>query len=326
MMTKIEALKMIAEGFTALAQIEEEANVSIPAPAKAKKEAKKAEKKEVPVVEEPAEEEEIEITVEDLEKMSFKELKQTAVDLGIDPKGTKATLLSALKKAIEEGEESSDEAEEVEDDSAGTSAEDVDEDTQSDTHAMVLNLIEENGFDDSQLREILKDVGISTKGSHEVLVDKIVSAVDDGLLQFDDEDSEDEEESDEQEDSVNESEDVEEADDSEEEENSVRAEAVAKLVEDTRSEYEEGEIDDETIKEFLEQFGDVKIPKKATSDTLLNLYIDNISLLVNDEGELVEEGAYTIDGEPYCCGRPLEVEDGEATCPICGESYEFEEE
>lgn len=52
-------------------------------------------------------------------------------------------------------------------------------------------------------------------------------------------------------------------------------------------------------------------------------------LFIDDEGDEVEEGApYTLNGEPYCCGQPLQYneEDDTFICEICGGEYESEEE
>ena len=91
--------------------------------------------------------------------------------------------------------------------------------------------------------------------------------------------------------------------------------------------FKDGSLTASDIREFLDQFGDVTIPKKASADKLLELYKENVSMLVDDEGNVCEEGAYFINGIPYCCGRPLNVaDDNTATCSVCGETYEFEEE
>ena len=50
-------------------------------------------------------------------------------------------------------------------------------------------------------------------------------------------------------------------------------------------------------------------------------------MLIDDEGNTVEEGAYMLNGVPFCCGHALEISEDETSgkCSICGEEYEFEE-
>ena len=98
-------------------------------------------------------------------------------------------------------------------------------------------------------------------------------------------------------------------------------------MEEVDEQFKDGSLTASDIREFLDQFGDVTIPNKASADKLLELYKENVSMLVDDEGNVCEEGAYFINNVPYCCGRPLNVaDDNTATCSVCGETYEFEEE
>lgn len=340
-MNKIDALEMVIKGFSALLDIEKKAQNNTATSDKVLSlETKRAEK--VEEVATPADECAVtnpEEYLEALKGLNYTQLKKEAVKLGVEAKGTKAQILNSISAYLTKDSDDDEESEEVaeEEDTADTdeSVDDEQEDSSNDeqgedteeaessTLNTVLAMIEENGLSDDDLREILADVDISTKGDHEALVDKIVSAIDDGILQFDDdeEDSDDEEESDDEDsdDSVEE--------ESEDDSPSVRDSAVEKMVAEIHEQWDNGDLDKESIVDFLEQFGDVKIPKKAKPEALLKLYIDNVTLLIDDEGNTVEEGAYFINDEPYCCGRKLEIDDnGEATCSVCGESYEFEDE
>ena len=339
--TKIDALKMVIEGFSILLDIEQKAQSD---PAITNKvvdmETERADKV-VDEVATPADELEninLEEYLESLKSLTYAQLKKEAVKLGVEAKGTKAQILNSISAYLTEDSDDDDEQEDVaEEEDTTTDSESVDdeqedssddeqvedtEEAESSTLDTVLAMIEENGLSDDDLREILADVDISTKGDHEALVDKIVSAIDDGILQFDDD----------EEDSDGEDSDEEDSDDSVEEESeddspSVRDSAIEKMVSEIHEQWDNGDLDEESIVEFLEQFGDVKIPKKAKPEALLKLYIDNVILLIDDEGNTIEEGAYFINDEPYCCGRKLEIDDnGEATCSVCGESYEFEDE
>ena len=336
--TKIDALKMVIEGFSVLLDIEQKAQSNPAIPDKVVDMETERADKVVDEVATPADELEstnLEEYLDSLKSLNYAQLKKEAVKLGVEAKGTKAQILNSISAYLTK--DSDDEQEDVAEEEDTTDSESVDdeqedssddeqvedtEEAESSTLNTVLSMIEENGLSDDDLRDILADVEISTKGDHEALVDKIVSAIDDGILQFDDD----------EEDSDSEDSDEEDSDDSVEEESeddspSVRDSAVEKMVSEIHEQWDNGDLDEESIVEFLEQFGDVKIPKKAKPEALLKLYIDNVILLIDDEGNTVEEGAYFINDEPYCCGRKLEIDDnGEATCSVCGESYEFEDE
>ena len=327
-MNKIEALKMICTGVEALIAIEEGSapTVSAPAPAKNKDDvpAPAVEKEEVPAVETVPTEKVasyVPMSEETLKGMGYADLKALAKNVGVSAKGTKSQLLKVLIEYFKNMEEATPvEAppqeevpqEETPADEAGEEVADGE-----DTRAVVLRMIEENEMSDDDIREVLRDAGLSDKGKHEALIDKLVSAIDDGIIQLEDE--EDDEPA-----------PAEEAEEEESNEPAItpeRAKGIEKLMEEVDEQFEDGSLTAKDIREFLDQFGDVTIPKKASADKLLELYKENVSMLVDDEGNVCEEGAYFINNVPYCCGRPLNVaDDNTATCSVCGETYEFEEE
>ena len=327
-MNKIEALKMICTGVEALIAIEEGSapTVSAPAPAKNKDDvpAPTVEKEEAPAVETVPTEEVasyVPMSEETLKGMGYADLKALAKNVGVSAKGTKSQLLKVLieyfKNMNEETPVEAPPQEEVPQeetpDEAGEEVADGE-----DTRAVVLRMIEENEMSDDDIREVLKDAGLSDKGKHEALIDKLVSAIDDGIIQLEDE--EDDEPA---------SAEVE-AEEEESDEPAItpeRAKGIEKLMGEVDEQFKDGSLTASDIREFLDQFGDVTIPKKASADKLLELYKENVSMLVDDEGNVCEEGAYFINNVPYCCGRPLNVaDDNTATCSVCGETYEFEEE
>ena len=343
--TKIDALKMVIEGFSVLLDIEQKAQSNPAIPDKVVDMETERAEKVVDEVATPADKLEninLEEYLESLKSLNYAQLKKEAVKLGVEARGTKAQILNSISAYLTKDSDDDDEQEDVaeEDTTDSESVDDEQEDSSDDeqvedteeaessTLDTVLAMIEENGLSDDDLRDILADVDISTKGDHEALVDKIVSAIDDGILQFDDdEEDSDGEDSDDEKDSDDSVEEESEDEESEDDSPSVRDSAIEKMVSEIHEQWDNGDLDEESIVEFLEQFGDVKIPKKAKPEALLKLYIDNVILLIDDEGNTVEEGAYFINDEPYCCGRKLEIDDnGEATCSVCGESYEFEDE
>ena len=323
-MNKIEALKMICTGVEALIAIEEGSApiVSAPAPSENKADVPAVDKEEVPAVETVPTEEVASyapMSEETLKGMGYADLKALAKNVGVSAKGTKSQLLKVLIEYFKNMDEETpveappqEEAPaEVETDEEATEGED--------TRAVVLRMIEENEMSDDDIREVLKDAGLSDKGKHEALIDKLVSAIDDGIIQLEDE------EDDEPAPAEAEAEEEEESD--EPAITPERAKGIEKLMEEVDEQFKDGSLTAGDIREFLEQFGDVTIPKKASADKLLELYKENVSMLVDDEGNVCEEGAYFINNVPYCCGRPLNVaDDNTATCSVCGETYEFEEE
>ena len=327
-MNKIEALKMICTGVEALIAIEEGSapTVSAPAPAKNKDDVPAVNKEEVPAVETVPTEEVasyVPMSEETLKGMGYADLKALAKNVGVSAKGTKSQLLKVLieyfKNMNEETPVEAPPQEEVPQEEVPAEVE-TDEEVADgeDTRAVVLRMIEENEMSDDDIREVLKDAGLSDKGKHEALIDKLVSAIDDGIIQLEDEEDDEPAPAEE------------EAEEEESDEPAItpeRAKGIEKLMGEVDEQFKDGSLTASDIREFLDQFGDVTIPKKASADKLLELYKENVSMLVDDEGNVCEEGAYFINNVPYCCGRPLNVaDDNTATCSVCGETYEFEEE
>lgn len=320
-MNKIEALKMICTGVEALIAIEEGSAPIVSAPAPVKKDDVPAvEKEEAPAVETVPTEEVasyVPMSEETLKGMGYADLKALAKNVGVSAKGTKSQLLKVLIEYFKNMEEDTPVEAPPQEEAPAEVETDEEVADGEDTRAVVLRMIEENEMSDDDIREVLKDAGLSDKGKHEALIDKLVSAIDDGIIQLEDE--EDDEPA-----------PVEEAEEEESDEPTItpeRAKGIEKLMEEVDEQFKDGSLTASDIREFLDQFGDVTIPKKASADKLLELYKENVSMLVDDEGNVCEEGAYFINNVPYCCGRPLNVaDDNTATCSVCGETYEFEEE
>lgn len=322
-MNKIEALKMICTGVEALIAIEEGSApiVSAPAPAEKKADVPAVEKEEVPAVETVPTDEVasyVPMSEETLKGMGYADLKALAKNVGVSAKGTKSQLLKVLIEYFKNMEEDTPVEAPPQEEAPAEVETDEEVADGEDTRAVVLRMIEENEMSDDDIREVLKDAGLSDKGKHEALIDKLVSAIDDGIIQLEDEEDDEPAPA--------------EVEAEEEESNEPaitpeRAKGIEKLMEEVDEQFKDGSLTASDIREFLNQFGDVTVPKKVSADKLLELYKENVSMLVDDEGNVCEEGAYFINNVPYCCGRPLNVaDDNTATCPVCGETYEFEEE
>ena len=351
-MNKLDALKAIAEGINAL--IDLEIGNAIPVSEESTQEEKPKKSKVTSLAEKKADkkaEEKEEVAEEvDVDSMDYRQLKAYASEIGVKAKGTKGQLLKAVKDFLANGgEEATEEAEEeVEEKPAKKPArgvasmkaekktEEVEEEEEDDseeentTVKEVECAIEEQELTDDDLRDILKDLGLSTKGGHEVLVSKLADAVDAGELSLDDDEAEEEtdeaEDVAEEEDVADEEEEDAEEDDEEAEITAERKQAIDDFTAETTEAFENEELSVEDMRDFIKDFGE-KISKKASDEEVLAKYIECASMLIDDEGNTVEEGAYMLNGVPFCCGHALEIsEDGTSgKCSICDEEYEFEE-
>ena len=280
-------------------------------------------KKEAVEPDEPVEIEETEISEVDLGSMKLKELREYAEELGINSKGKRAELEERIQEFLnseeseeedldEESEDDVEDSEEIEEFDEDEDSEEEDSDEDDEKYAQVREYVE--NASDEEIKDTLKELGLSTKGKREALIEKLYQAVKDGLFEFaeDDEDAEDVEE---------ESEEL--LDDMTPE----RAEGVEELQEKVYADFESGDLTRKDMTTYLKQVG-VAVTKKVDDEDVLEMYINKLALLVDDEGEVHEEGEdpYTVNGVPYCCGAKLEVlEDGGYKCNVCGAEYDDEE-
>lgn len=268
--------------------------------------------------------EETEISEVDLGSMKLKELREYAEELGINSKGKRAELEERIQEFLnsEEPEEEDleeepedDDVEEYEgveeesdeDDSEEDEEEDSDEDDEK--YAQIKEYVE--NASDEEIKETLKELGLSTKGKREALIEKLYQAVKDGLFEFAEDVEDVEEESEELLDDMT----------------PERAEGVEELQEKVYADFESGDLTRKDMTTYLKQVG-VAVTKKVDDEDVLEMYINKLALLVDDEGEFHEEGEdpYTVNGVPYCCGAKLEVlEDGGYKCNVCGAEYDDEE-
>ena len=273
--------------------------------------------------------EETEISEVDLGSMKLKELREYAEELGINSKGKRAELEERIQEFLNsedsEEEDLDEESEDDVEDSEEIEESDEDEDSEEDEseddekYAQVKEYVE--NASDEEIKETLKELGLSTKGKREALIEKLYQAVKDGLFEFAEEDED-----------LEDTEDVEDIEEESEEESedmtSERAEGIEELEEKVRADFESGDLTRKDMTTYLKQVG-VAVTKKVDDEDVLEMYINKLALLVDDEGEFHEEGEdpYTVNGVPYCCGAKLEVlEDGGYKCNVCGAEYDDDEE
>lgn len=343
----IKGLELISEGINLIL---EGANETVTEIAEnVKKSAEKTTKKESA----PATSREI--TEEELEGMSYNDLKKLAAEMGVSPKGNRKELVARLLNSDEapeeeeekptkksapkktaktqkvgEPDEDEDEEDEIEDESDDSDEEDI--------SAQVEAAVED--MTDDEIRELLESVDIPTKGKRQALITKLIHAVEDGLIDLDDEDDEDEESEDEDDETeiedTEESNESDESEDEDDEEDSVTANMTKKrrkayddMCDETSEGFESGEITREDLISFISEFTgtDAKKMKKTSDEDLLTQYLTIAANFIDDDGEQVEEGAYYINEEPYCCGRPLKYnkKKKQYVCETCGAEYDDED-
>lgn len=324
----IEGLKAVRGGIDLILEgYEEDKIVSTSAKevasvkAEPKEEPKTEAKKEAPVVASDKT-----YTREQLDGMTYNNIKKLAKDLGISAVGNREEITNRILGDAPVEEEKTEEAPvEVP----------VDEKDNDPVYAKVVATVAD--MSNEEIADVLADIGVSAKGKREALIDKVVQAVKDGLLELDDEESEDEEEAPEQ---TTPTEKVAEqsTDDDEEEDNTndvdnpnmteARKKAILAQDDEIRKQFKSKDVTRAGLVEFLQTFYDTEDSMDdMTDDDLLDTYIDAVCRLVDDDGNLVEEGAYLLNGEPACCGRPLTYSEDTKMfiCEHCGEEYEAEE-
>lgn len=280
-------------------------------------------------VEEIIQEPETEESEVDLGSMKLKELREYAEELGLNSKGKRAEVEERIQEFLDNQEDSEDEEveepeveeeseepeiEENEDSEEDEDSEEAEDDeVEDETYAKVMQYV--NEASDDELRETLEELGLSSKGKREALVEKIYQAVKDGLFEFE----EDEEPS----------EDVEPEEETEESEDlgmtEERAKAIEAMEEQVQEEFEEGKITRKEMVAYLKQVG-IAVTKKVEDEAVVEMYTEKLALLIDDEGEFHDEGGdpYNINEVPYCCGAPLEEIEGGYRCNVCGTEYEAE--
>lgn len=288
------------------------------------------------------------ITREQLDGMTYNSIKKLAKERGVSAVGSREDIAARILGESAESPSS----EKTTDSMAGASSKkanskakskpepetvEVDESDNDPIYAKVVESVAD--MSNEEIADVLADVGVSAKGKREALIEKVVQAVRDGLLDFDDdEDSEEtpaetpakktentktsapsEEEDDDDEDITN---DINNPDMTEARRNAILAQDAS-----IRKQFKKGEVTRDNLVEFLQSFYDTDEDMDDMSDDdLLDTYIDAVCRLVDDDGDLVEEGAYMMNGEPSCCGRNLKYSEDTHMfiCEHCGEEYEAE--
>ena len=277
------------------------------------------------------------LTEEQLNSLSYNNLKKLAKEMGIPATGARDELTQKILNF--DGEVPASEAEEETPAPAKTTRkvekkpepveepeEDEDDGEEDPIVVKVMEAVED--MTNEEIADILADVGVTAKGKRQSLISSVIQAVKDGKIDLDDEESEDEDEDD----APEQSEETEDEFDVNDPDNPDMTEERKTALEAYKSEVEndfsDGAITREQIIEWLNEYhGTEDTMKKKSDEDLVEEYIYYSSLLINDEGEMPEEeGAYTVNGVPYCCGHELAYNEDNETyiCETCGAEYEAE--
>lgn len=348
----IEGLRAMSEGFNLLIEgLSESIGTAV---SEEVVEKPKKSKKSEPVKEVETETEATsEYTEEELNSMSYNELKKLAKELGISATGNRKELVKKLLSGeTDETDEAEDEPveeeapkkstktkaskkkpEPVDDDEDEEEEEDESEDEDEDETDPIAEQVNELVADmtDEEIRELLESVDISSKGKREALISKVITAVSEGLISLEDEEDEDtdseDDADDEEEEAPKKSAKSKKSGDITETMTKKRKKAYKELCDETNEQFENEEITREDLIDFINEYNGTKDKMKKVSDEdLLAQYLEISAMLIDDDGEIVEEGAYYINDEPYCCGHPLtyDKKKKQYVCEHCGAEYDEE--
>lgn len=286
-------------------------------------------------------EEEFVITPENVkENFSYRQLKSFCAELDLGGTGKteelQAKLLDFINADIpeeiteeleyfEEEEESQLEKELETPEPIEAEEEELEEEDET-LYDRVENFVKEEGLEAEDLADLLADSGYSPKGKMQALIAKVVEAIENGDIAFEEE-GETEEAEEEELAIVDYLEDYMEI-----EPTDARAEAMQERLEDLDEQIAEGEIETEGIKAFLLDYFDFDEEIYAEIDEVLDenqietVYKEIAKALVDDDGEVHDlEEAYLLDERYACCGKYLnELESGNLHCDVCSTEWEVE--
>ena len=289
-----------------------------------------------------------EMTQEQLDGLSYNNLKRLAKEMGIPAVGSRDELTQKILNfdgevpAPESEDESETVKEPVEEKTTRKSPRKIqksepepveeDEDDEEEVDPIVEKVNEAvEDMTDEEIMDILADVGVKAKGKRQALISAVIKAVRDGKIDLDDEESvDDEDEADTEAESESEEVEYDVNDPENPDMTEERKAAIEAYESEIRADFENGDLTRKQLVEWLNDFYDTKDSMKKKSDEeILAEYIHCSCLFVNDEGEMPEEeGAYTVNGVPYCCGHELAYNEDNDTyiCEVCGAEYEAGEE
>ena len=349
------AFRLFAEGFNALANayeptegstpiksesVVENRGTSIPttpskpvevkkevAPIEVKKEVV-APVKEVEKVAEPEVKEETTkvLTKEDLEALSYNEVKTIAKEYKVKAVGSKSSIIANILEVLESAVEEDEEVEEIQEETAPVEEESLDivedeednEEEGEEDHTFYDKVVADlEEYSDEELADILSEIGISPKGKRQALLSKIVQAIEDGKLEWESEESTEE--------VAPPNEDKSEDDDMEEEEydfvTEARKETCLALDSQIRKDFKANKITPKDLVKSLKEF-DSEYVSEGKENDLENYILLKMNLVDEDGTEHDLSEAYYVGDNVFCCGVELQELDKDYFCEVCGQKYE----
>lgn len=260
-------------------------------------------------------------TLEELEAMKYNEVKKLCKELELDTKGTKDVLVERLMTELEVEVEEVEDEPEVEEEVVET-----EEENESNVEEQVEEAVKDMTIE--EIGEVLIDVKLSAKGKRQALIARLVKAVEDGLISFEDDE---EEEPEVEEPEVEETEEVEtvEEDYFPEDMTEDRKTVMTEIEKELKADLKAKDIPDKEIKELNEKFylDHEGYESKLSKREKFEMYVEALLRLIDDEGEQHDlKETYVMNGESACCGHYLKVVDDNFVCEVCGTEYECEEE
>lgn len=276
-------------------------------------------------------------TEEELNALSYNDLKAKAKELGVKAVGSKKVIIEnilasvgnvdvteapteeEMDKAVAEAEvPTEDRGEEV---TVDEDEEALPEETNNLYDQVVADL---EGYSDEELADILSDIGVSPKGRRQALLAKIVQAIEDGKLEW-----EDEEESDGaiQEQALIERTSNKDAEPEEDEEDDfqgteARKQACYEECDKIEEDIEKGNISMKEIIKFLKEYHNGKYVSQG-EDADIEEYMAIQCDLIDDEGTKHEmSDPYYVGDDILCCGAVLKELNDDLYCEHCGVTYE----
>lgn len=260
-------------------------------------------------------------TYDNLESMTYNEIKALAKELGVKAIGTKKIIIESILAHlgseptptkdepvevatdvdIQEIEESTDEEVEVVENEV-----DEDEEVEAEDTTFYDQIVADlEGYSDEELADILSSVGISPKGKRQALLAKIVQAIEEGVLEWEEDEEATEEPKEEVQDTTN-------------------ARRVARRKEEERITLaiEKGELSHKEIIKYLKDFNNGRYVSQGL-DGDVEEYISIQCDLIDDEGHKHElADPYYVGDDVFCCGQQLQEVDNDLYCEVCGTTYE----
>jgi hypothetical protein len=270
---------------------------------------------------------------EELDEMSYNNIKTLAKNLGLSAKGDRETLIEMI---LSSGDDSADEEQEAPKQKASKPKgkktpepePEEDEEESDDLETMVNNAVAE--MTDGEILEFLLESGIKAKGKRQALIAAVIKGVREGKIELseeeDEEESEDEDEESETEFGVNDFDNPEMPED--------RAAGIKDFAKEIKNSFKEEELTREDMINFINEYNGTKDKMKKVKDKeLLEQYTEIACMFIDDDGELhsldcSDPEAYFVNGVPFCCGKELKYDEETQMyiCEECGTEYPAEDD